>query len=156
MTRLCPIDPSAILIYMPSWLNLWMSMSAPRIFQGIYGIRMTCSPNGLRTASVRKLTCFHNSYSCPRLWHPFAHGHLFYKLLHGQLFSPGSWRLCGRLYLCLKAALQKARSEQAASSQSKRTQINFTTASRAPLPHPTHDKVASRHSSRFHPYSRPR
>ncbi|KAG1730843.1 HCNGP-like protein-domain-containing protein [Suillus paluster] len=52
------------------------------------------------------------------------------------------------------AALQKARSEQAASSQSKRTQINFTTSARAPPHLPTHDKVASRHSSRFHPYSR--
>ncbi|OJA15458.1 hypothetical protein AZE42_02202 [Rhizopogon vesiculosus] len=53
------------------------------------------------------------------------------------------------------AALQKARSEQAASSQSKRTQINFTTSSKAPPLNP-YDKVVSRHSSRFHPYSRPR
>ncbi|KAG1747429.1 HCNGP-like protein-domain-containing protein [Suillus lakei] len=52
------------------------------------------------------------------------------------------------------AALQKARSEQTASSQSKRTQINFTTSAKAPLHHPTHDKLASRNSSRFHPYSR--
>ncbi|KAG0706896.1 HCNGP-like protein-domain-containing protein [Suillus ampliporus] len=52
------------------------------------------------------------------------------------------------------AALQKARSEQAASSQSKRTQINFTTSAKAPPHHPTLDKVVPRHSSRFHPYSR--
>jgi hypothetical protein len=53
-----------------------------------------------------------------------------------------------------KAALQKTRSEQAAASQSKRTQINFTP-SKA-LPANPYDKVVSRHSSRFHPYSRPR
>jgi len=53
------------------------------------------------------------------------------------------------------AALQKARSEQAASSQSKRAQINFTASSRAPPANP-YDKAVSRHSSRFHPYSRPR
>lgn len=63
---------------------------------------------------------------------------------------------CGRLYFCLKAALQKARSEQTASSQSKRTQINFTTPAKVPPHHPTHDKLAPRHGSRFHPYSRAR
>lgn len=52
------------------------------------------------------------------------------------------------------ATLQKARSEQTASSQSKRTQINFTTSAKAPSHHPTYDKLAPRHSSRFHPYSR--
>ncbi|KAG1805338.1 HCNGP-like protein-domain-containing protein [Suillus subaureus] len=52
------------------------------------------------------------------------------------------------------AVLQKARSEQTASSQSKRTQINFTTSAKVPPHHPTHDKLAPRHSSRFHPYSR--
>jgi hypothetical protein len=62
--------------------------------------------------------------------------------------------VCGRLYLCLKAALQKSRSEQTASSQSKRTQINFTTSAKVPPHHPTNDKLAPRHSSRFHPYSR--
>ncbi|KAG2133057.1 HCNGP-like protein-domain-containing protein [Suillus cothurnatus] len=52
------------------------------------------------------------------------------------------------------AALQKSRSEQTASSQSKRTQINFTTSAKVPPHHPTNDKLAPRHSSRFHPYSR--
>ncbi|KAG2341664.1 HCNGP-domain-containing protein [Suillus weaverae] len=52
------------------------------------------------------------------------------------------------------AALQKAHSEQTASSQSKRTQINFTTSVKVPPHHSTHDKLAPRHSSRFHPYSR--
>ncbi|KAG2154135.1 HCNGP-like protein-domain-containing protein [Suillus bovinus] len=50
------------------------------------------------------------------------------------------------------AALQKARSEQTASSQSKRTQINFSTSGK--VPPLTHDKLAPRHSGRFHPYSR--
>ncbi|KIK46590.1 hypothetical protein CY34DRAFT_9593 [Suillus luteus UH-Slu-Lm8-n1] len=71
---------------------------------------------------------------------------IFFLVVHGDVY--------GCLYLCPKAALQKARSEQTASSQSKRTQINFTTSAKAPPHHPTYDKLAPRHSSRFHPYSR--
>jgi hypothetical protein len=83
-THLCPTDPFAIPTYMLSWLNLWTSMSARQIFQGIYGVQMTYNPNGSRTASVRKPSYPQNSHSCARLWLLSAHGYLFYKLSYGH------------------------------------------------------------------------
>ncbi|KIO14320.1 hypothetical protein M404DRAFT_6307 [Pisolithus tinctorius Marx 270] len=56
------------------------------------------------------------------------------------------------------AEQQKARSEQAAATQSKRTQIDFTSskATVAPPTRPTHGRGGDRKNSRFHPYSRGR
>lgn len=55
------------------------------------------------------------------------------------------------------AEQQKARSEQAAAAQSKRTQIDFTSAKPAALP-PTRlaNRGGDRRNARFHPYSRGR
>ena len=136
---------------MLSWLNLWTSMSVRQTFRRVYGVQMICSMNGLQIASVRNLNCSHSSHSCIRLWLHSAHGYTLNKLSHYQF----STDLCGAGIFSIKAALQKTRSEQATASQSKRTQINFTTPAKAPPANP-YDKVVSRHSSRFHPYSRPR
>ncbi|KAH7886968.1 HCNGP-like protein-domain-containing protein [Phlebopus sp. FC_14] len=55
------------------------------------------------------------------------------------------------------AELQKARSEQAATAQSKRSQIDFTAAKAPPLPtRPAHDRVGGKRNSRYHPYQRGR
>lgn len=70
-------------------------MSAQRTFQGIYGVQMICSPNGLRTVSVRQLSCSHNSHSCIRLWLLSALGYLFYKLSYGQIFLWFLGDVCG-------------------------------------------------------------
>ncbi|KAI6029760.1 HCNGP-domain-containing protein [Pisolithus microcarpus] len=56
------------------------------------------------------------------------------------------------------AEQQKARSEQTAAAQSRRTQIDFTSSKATAVPptRPTHGRGGDRKNSRFHPYSRGR